>query len=57
MSINVRETNRFVPQLITVVMEKALPLIPAGKISLNTNQDTVDEKRDVSVSSSWPYVT
>ena len=43
MSKNVRDTIRFVPQLSMVAMEKALPLMPAGKISLNRSQDTVKE--------------
>jgi len=42
MSRNVKDTTRFVPQLRTVAIEKALPLIPAGKISLNSNQDTAE---------------
>ena len=41
MSKNVRDTIRFVPQLSMVAMEKALPLMPAGKISLNRSQETV----------------
>lgn len=45
MSRNVRDTNRFVPQLSTVAIEKALPLIPAGKISLKSNHDTVEEEK------------
>ena len=43
MSKNVRDTIRFVPQLSMVAMEKALPLMPAGKISLNRSQDTVKQ--------------
>lgn len=43
MSRNVKDTSRFVPQLSTVMIENALPLIPAGKISLNSNQDTVEK--------------
>ena len=43
MSKNVRDTIRFVPQLSMVAMEKALPLMPAGKISLNRSQDTIKE--------------
>ena len=45
MSRNVRDTRRLVPQLSTVTMENARPVIPAGKISLNNNQDTVEENR------------
>ena len=43
MSKNVRDTIRFVPQLSMVAMEKALPLMPAGKISLNRSQETVKQ--------------
>ena len=43
MSKNVRDTIRLVPQLSMVAMEKALPLMPAGKISLNRSQDTVKQ--------------
>ena len=43
MSRNVRDTSRLVPQLSTVTIENARPVIPAGKISLNNNQDTVEE--------------
>ena len=45
MSRNVRDTSRFVPQLSTVTVENALPLMPAGKISLSSNQDTVEASR------------
>ena len=48
MSKNVRDTIRFVPQLSMVAMEKALPLMPAGKISLNRSQDTVKERNIIS---------
>ena len=43
MSKNVRDTIRFVPQLSMVAIEKALPLMPAGKISLNRSQETVKQ--------------
>jgi len=52
MSRNVRETSRLVPQLSTVTMENARPVIPAGNISLNNNQDTVEEN---SVSNELPF--
>ena len=48
MSKNVRDTIRFVPQLSMVAMEKALPLMPAGKISLNRSQDTVKQHNIIS---------
>jgi len=52
MSRNVRDTSRLVPQLSTVTMENARPVIPAGNISLNNNQDTVEEN---SVSNELPF--
>lgn len=37
---NVKEMRRFIPQFMLDVKDMARPLIPPGKISLRTNQDT-----------------
>lgn len=37
---NVKEMRRFIPQFMLDVKAMARPLIPPGKISLRTNQDT-----------------
>lgn len=42
---NVKEMRRFIPQFMLDVKAMARPLIPPGKISLRTSQDTeVEEK-------------
>lgn len=46
---NVKEMRRFIPQFMLDVKAMARPLIPPGKISLRTSQDTEIEvkKKDV----------
>ena len=42
------DIRMFVPQLKTVAMATARPFMPTGKISVKTNHDTEQEKKDKS---------
>lgn len=55
---NVKEMRRFIPQFMLDVKAMARPLIPPGKISLRTSQDTeIEEKNKQKILSSKGWLS